>query len=75
MSDSLRDRATARAVSQCRKGGAEFRFRHELFTRRIPQALREPPEMAFEIERSIAAVGPVVGCEALECRQAPKSFN
>src|SRR5437868_6878965 len=47
-------------VSQCRKGGVELRFRHELLTR-IPDAFCEPPEMAFGIERAIAAVGPVVG--------------
>src|SRR2546427_825401 len=47
-------------VSQCRKGSVEFRFRHELLTR-IPYAFCEPPEMAFGIERAIAAVRPVVG--------------
>src|SRR5256885_2037351 len=47
-------------VSQCRKGSVEIRFRHELLTL-IPYALCEPPEMAFGIERSIAAVRPVIG--------------
>src|SRR5215471_8429942 len=47
-------------VSQCRKGSVEFSFRHELLTR-IPYAFCEPPQMAFGIERAIAAVRPVVG--------------
>src|SRR2546425_5063574 len=47
-------------VSQCRKGSVEFRFRHELLIR-IPYAFCEPPEMAFGIERAIAAIRPVVG--------------
>src|SRR5437773_7246555 len=48
-------------VGQCGKCSVEFCFRHELLTRRIPYALSEPPEMAFGIERSIAAVRPMVG--------------
>lgn len=54
------DHRPAIPVGQCGESSVEFRFRHELFTGRIPHALREPPEMTFEIERSIAAIRPVV---------------
>src|SRR5215510_6922570 len=55
------DYRPAVTVSQCKKGSVEFRFRHWLITGRIPYAFCEPPEMTFGIERSIAAVRPVIG--------------
>ena len=47
-------------IGQRGKRSVEFRFRHRSLTR-VPYAFCEPPEMAFGIERAIAAVRPVVG--------------